>query len=109
MNEYDHDYFYDYDHDYYYYEYESIQNGFTLSYNLLFVNWLPGRNAAVNFRIGGGFELQPIELSFLTMGVSFMYRIYDRYNIEAGVNFPRSLIDSSKGNVLPWVGLTVVF
>jgi hypothetical protein len=109
MNEYDHDYFYDYDHDYYYYEYDLIQGGYTFSYNILFFNWLPGRNAAVNFRIGAGFELQPMELSFINMGISFMYRIYDRYNIEAGVNFPHSLIDGSTGNIHTWVGLTVLF
>jgi hypothetical protein len=103
------EYFYGDDNSYSYYQYENIQNGFTLSYNLLFVNWLPGRNAAVNFRIGGGFELQPMELSFINMGVSFMYRIYGIFNIEAGVNFPRSLIDNSIGNVNPWVGLTIIF
>ena len=88
---------------------DNVWDGFTAGYNILFINWLPGRNAAVNYRIGAGFDLQPMDLSYTIMGVSFMCKIYKNFNIEAGLNFPHSMNKSSSGEVQPWVGLTVLF
>jgi len=83
-------------------------SGFTTEYNLIFINWLPERKAAVNFKIGIGFDMQPMDLTYSTIGVSFMYRLFQKLNIEAGVNFIHSK-RSESGNVLPWAGLCIIF
>jgi hypothetical protein len=83
-------------------------DGFKAGYNLLFVNWLPGRNASVNFRIGIGFDTQPVELSFSTMGVSFLYRFYKNFAVEAGMNFPALFYNKSSGEAQPWIGLSLL-
>jgi len=82
--------------------------GFTTEYNLLFVNWLPEQRASVNCKIGMGFDMQPMDLSYAVLGVSFLYRIYQNYNIEAGVNFTHIIKDGS-GSIQPWIGLCVMF
>jgi hypothetical protein len=84
-------------------------DGFTAGFNFLFINWLPGRSAAVNFRLGAGFDMQPMDLSYTLLGLSFMYRIYENFYIEAGAIFPHSMINTSSGEVQPWIGLTVLF
>jgi hypothetical protein len=88
---------------------EYKRDGVTAGVNLLFINWLPGRNAAVNYRIGIGFDTQPMDMNYLNLGLSFLYRIYQNYSVEGGVNFSRQMIDSSIGELQPWVGLTVLF
>jgi len=84
-------------------------DGFTSGFNLVFINWLPGRNSAVNYRIGIGFEMQPMDLNYVNMGVSFLYRIYKNFSAEGGVNFSRMVLDNTVGDLQPWVGLTFLF
>jgi len=89
--------------------YTDQTNGYRFGYNLIFINWISGRQAAVNFRIGAGFDLQPMDLSYFNIGVSFQYRIFQKFYVEAGVNFSNSIIDSTIGDFMPWIGLTTVF
>jgi len=83
-------------------------SGFTTEYNLIFINWLPERKAAVNFKIGIGFDMQPMDLTYTTIGVSFLYHLFQKVNVEAGVNFIHSGKDKS-GYVLPWAGMSYIF
>jgi len=83
-------------------------SGFTTEYSILFINWLPQRRAAVSYKVGAGFDMQPMDLSYPLMGVSFLYRIYQTFYIEAGVNFTHLGKDKS-GNIQPWAGLCVYF
>jgi len=84
-------------------------NGYTFGYNLLFINWMAGREAAVSFRIGIGFSMQPMDLSYSNIGISFLYRIFQKLYIEAGVDFPYSLYENESGYLMPWIGLSMVF
>jgi len=92
-------------------------DGFTTGFNMLFINWLPGRNASVNYRIGIGFDMEPMDLNYVNLGVSFLYRIFQNFSIEGGVNFSNVLnerIDgvikpSNAGDLQPWVGVTFLF
>ena len=84
-------------------------SGFLTGYNLLFLNWLPGRNAAVNYRIGIGFDMNPMDLHYVNMGISFLYRIFQNFSVEAGVNFTNVIINDTVGDLQPWVGITVLF
>jgi len=83
-------------------------NDFTTEYNLIFVNWLSERKASVNFKIGIGFDMMPMDLSYPNVGVSFMYRFFKNLNIEAGVNYTHRIKDDS-GAILPWIGLCLTF
>ena len=88
---------------------DDVEGGFTTGYSLLFMNWLPGRKAAVNLKMGIGFDMQPMELNYQNLGVSFLYRIYQNFNIEVGINFSRPLDSSKVGDIQPWAGLTIIF
>jgi hypothetical protein len=88
---------------------EYKRDGFISGFNLLFINWLPGRNAAVNYRIGIGFDMQPMSLNHVNLGLSFLYRIHQNFSFEGGVNFSRQVVDRSIGDLQPWAGLTVFF
>jgi len=84
-------------------------NGYTFGYNFLFINWLSGREAAVNFKLGIGFNMQTMDLSYSNIGISFMYRIFKKFYIETGVNFPNSFYYFDIGYLSPWIGLSIVF
>jgi len=88
---------------------ELKRDGFTSGMNLIFLNWLPGRNAAVNYRIGIGFDMQPMDLNYVNMGISFLYRVFQNFSVEGGVNFSRQAVDRNVGELQPWVGLTFLF
>jgi len=87
--------------------YES--NGFTTGFSLVFINWLPGRKAAVNFKIGIGFDMRPMDLNYTIIGASFLYRIYSNLYAETGVNFSQPIKNSSSGDIQPWLGITYFF
>jgi len=91
------------------YYFPGAMNGYTFGYNVLFINWLNGRESAVTLRIGVGFSMQPVDLRYSNIGVSFTYRIYGKFYIEAGVDFPYSLHEGSSGYLLPWIGLSLIF
>jgi len=85
--------------------YEQIS--FTTGYNLIFINWLPDRKAAFNFRIGIGFDMQPMDLNYTNIGVSFLYRLFMNLCVEGGINFSHPIKNSTDGYLQPWVGLTL--
>jgi len=84
-------------------------SGYTFGYNLVFINWMFGRKAAVNFRIGLGFELSPMDLNYVNLCVSYQYQIFRQFYIEAGVNFCNTIFYNMNSDIQPWIGLTMVF
>jgi hypothetical protein len=80
---------------------------FTMGSNILFMNWLPDKKAAANFRIGVGFGLQPSDF-YSSIGVSFMLKVVKGLNVEAGVNYVNSFINDG-GGIMPWAGISVMF
>jgi len=91
------------------YYFPGAMNGYAFGYNFLFINWLNGREAAVNFKIGIGFNLNTINLSYVNTGVSFLYRIYKILYIETGIDFTYSFREGESGYLLPWIGVSMVF
>jgi hypothetical protein len=83
------------------------ENGFTIGTGFLFMNWLPNKKAAANFRIGWGICTQPSDF-FSNVGVSFMLKVVKRLNIEAGVNYVNSFVKDG-GDIQPWAGISFVF
>jgi len=98
---------------------DSTTSGYTTEYNLIFINWLPERKAAVNYKIGVGFDMQPMDLSCFNTGVSFLYHLFQYLNIEAGVIYTHKFNDNDNDNgdgggvnsgaILPWIGLCLTF
>jgi len=89
-------------------DYGYEENSFTTGYNLLFINWLPDRKGAFNFRIGVGFDMQPMDLNYTNIGVSFLYRLFMNLCVEGGINYS-SPIKESTGDIQPWIGITYFF
>jgi hypothetical protein len=90
------------------YFFDDTSSGYTFGYNFIFINWLPERKAAVKFKIGVVFDMQPMDLNYSNIGASFLYRFFKYLNIETGVNFTHSKKDNC-GDILPWIGLSFFF
>jgi len=86
----------------------SAENGYIFGYNFIFINWLPERVGAVNFKIGVGFDMQLMTVNNSTVGVFFLYNVLKYLNIEAGVDYIHTFSDNS-GNILPWIGICMIF
>jgi len=84
------------------------ENGYVFGYNFIFINWLPERIGAVNFKIGVGFDMQLMNINSSNVGVFFLYRVFKYLNIEAGVDFIYTFSDDS-GNILPWIGIGMIY
>jgi len=86
-----------------------VLNGLSGGFNLLYIKWLPGQKAAYNFRIGIGFTVQSTNYCYSTVGVSFLYRIIQNFNIEAGIDYVKPFNGSFGGGILPWIGISLIF
>jgi len=91
-----------------YYYVEDTSSIYTFNYNLLFINWLDGRNKAINLRFGIIFNLPFMDIGYVNTGISFLYRLFYKINIEAGVNYAHKF-EGKSGEILPWAGLCLIF
>jgi hypothetical protein len=87
----------------------NVPNGLAGGNSLLFIKWLPSQKAAYNFRIGNGFTTQPLDYKYINMGVSYLFRVTQHLNVEAGINYTHSMNDSSSGGIFPWAGMSILF
>jgi len=96
----------------FYFNGSSQNSTVTVGANLLTQKWLPGQVIAFNFRLGADYTVGNDEIN-INMGVSCLLRVFNRFYIEAGLDYANfNSFDSSgisSGFFCPRLGLGVMF